>query len=222
MSDAQQSFPDLPNPYAPPTASSLEPDAVPRVEVELEPVGFWRRAAARIIDLAFHMMVGLFMGLVVGIVAAVVSGVQGVPFEILYARIEPATWVGWVTGVLGSMVYQVIVEGWHGCSAGKILLGIVVLREDARPCTPYQALVREALYFVDSLLFGAIAASQMSQSPLKQRLGDQKANTVVVYRRSAPPQSLRSGLRFVAVNLLAALADAAVLALPYFFRLSNL
>jgi len=215
--------PEPNNPYAPPNASLLEaqePPPLPGPAVVLEPFGFWRRAGGRIIDLVVHIVLGLVSGVLVGICAGVLAAVRGVPFQTLQAQMEPAAWVAFVSGILGSTFFQVIMEGWHGSSPGKLLLGMVVLQDDGRPCTMVQAWKRELAYFVDSLFLGAIAASQMSKSPLKKRLGDDWADTVVASRKSAPPGSLRTGAQFVGVGCLAAAADVVTLALPYIVRLS--
>jgi hypothetical protein len=121
-----------------------------------------------------------------------------------------------------SLLFQTICQGWHGCSPGKRMLGIVVLQEDGSPCAPFQALKREIAFFVDSLFFGIVAKLRMSESHLQQRIGDSWARTVVVYRRSAPAHSLRSGLRFATVLFLASAADAAALALPFLFRIAEI
>ncbi len=211
--------PELPNPYAPPTAPDLAPGAAPEPDKPLEPAGFLIRAGARLLDMGIHLGLGFVTGLIVAITTGIVATIRGIPYETLWANAQPVAWIGWLSGMLGSILYQVIAEGWHGSSSGKILLGLVVLQENGRPCTPLQALMRELAYFIDVLFFGLIAYSQMSKSPLKQRLGDDWADTVVVFRRSAPSHSLRSGLQFVGVLLLAAGADVAILSLPFFLRL---
>jgi len=211
--------PESPNPYAPPTALDLEPGAVQEPALPLEPVGFWRRAGARILDLGLHIVLGTVAGVVVGITTVVLATIRGVPFPTLWAQVQPATWMGFLSGMVGSVIYQVIFEGWHGSSLGKLILGLVVLGEDGAPCMPLQAWKRELAYFIDALFFGLIAAGQMSKSPLKQRLGDDWADTVVVTRRSMPRRSRRSGLSFLGVGFLAAAADVGILSLPYFYRM---
>lgn len=211
--------PEPPNPYAPPTALDMEPGAAPEPGVPLEPVGFWPRAFARLLDLGVHMILGLVAGVFVGITVGVIAAARGVPFATLWAGVQPATWMAFLGSLLGSMLYQVILAAGHGSSLGKLLLGIVVIEENGRPCSAVQALKRELAYFVDALFFGLIAASQMSKSPLKQRLGDDWADTVVVRRRSAPRHSLRSGLQFFGVFCLAAAADVVALGLPHLIRI---
>ena len=211
--------PEPPNPYAPPTALEMEPGVAPEPGVSLDPVKFWPRAFARILDLGAHMVFGLVTGLFVGITVGVIAAARRVPFPTLWAEVQPAPWMGWVSGVLGSTLYHIIMAAGHGSSLGKLLLGMVVIEENGRPCSAVQALKRELGYFVDALFFGLIAASNMSKSPLQQRHGDEWADTVVVRRQSAPRHSLRSGLQFFGVFVLAAATDSVVLAMPYLFRL---
>ena len=194
MADALSPTVEADNPYAPPGTQSEAQNAVPSLppDLPLETVRFWRRAFARLLDLGVHMILGLVAGIALGLFAAVVAALKDVPAEDFLARIQPATWVEWLTGLAGSILFMTILEGLHGCTPGKMLLGIVVLQEDGRPCSPRQALLRELAYLIDSLFFGAVAAWAMSESPLHQRRGDAWAKTVVVYRRSAPPRSLRS------------------------------
>lgn len=209
--------PEPENPYAPPSALELEPTPAPEPELALQPIGFGHRAAARVIDTVVHFFLGGVAGSTVNFVAGFLVGSGLVAAERIDALRPPATWIAFLVGMTGSMLYQVILEGWHGSSLGKLLLGLVVLQEDGRPCTPVQAGKRALAYFVDALFFGLIAASCMSDSPLKQRLGDQWADTVVASRKSAPSRSLRSGLSFLALGFIAIAADLAVLALPGLF-----
>jgi uncharacterized RDD family membrane protein YckC len=219
---SQPSTPPEPNnPYAPPTVSDLEPGAVLEPTQELEYVGFWRRAGARILDTGVHLALGLVAGVVVGIMTGVVAALRGVPFETLWPQVQPVNWMSWSSGILGSMLYLVVSTAGHGSSLGKLLLGIVVLEETGRPCTGLQAWKREILYFIDALFFGLIAYQQMSKSQYQQRLGDEWADTVVVHRRSAPKRSLRSGLQFAGVFFFAAFADVLVISLPFAIQLAR-
>jgi uncharacterized RDD family membrane protein YckC len=209
------------NPYAPPSALELEPEVVSEPAVPLEPVKFGRRVCARLLDVGVHLAMRAVAGVVVGIMTGIIAALRGIPFETLWPQAQPISWISWTSGIVGSMLYQVVASGWHGSSLGKLLLGIVVLDETGRPSTLVQGWKREILYFFDSLFFGLIAAAQMSKSEFQQRYGDDWADTVVVYRRSAPPRSLRSGLQFAGVFILAALADVLVLSLPFAVQLAK-
>lgn len=202
------------NPYAPPKSPDLEPEPAPEPDLALEPMGFWRRTGARILDMGMHylhqkaafVVINFFAGFLVALGAASPKKVQAL------SRIP---WIDLLAGFSGFLLYQVILQAGHGSSPGKLLLGMVVLQENGWPCSLRQAWKRELAYFVDAFLFGAVAAAQMSESPLKQRLGDFWADTVVVSRQSAPSNSLRSGLSFVAALMIASVVDIGILALPY-------
>lgn len=219
MADTPGPVPDWSNPYTPP---AVDLEHAPAQGVELEPVGFWRRAAARILDMvAAQYVLAAAAGAAVNFTGGFLASVRGPEFAAYQETLKISSWVELLVTILGAVLFQIILEGWHGCSFGKYLLKIVVLQGNGRPCTPLQALKREILYFVDVLLFGAVAAYNMSESSLKQRLGDSWARTVVVHRRSAPPQSLRSGSRFAIVLLLASITNVAVQVTPYLYLISR-
>lgn len=180
-------------------------------ESGLEYVGFGRRAAARLIDLAVHLVIGFASGIAIAIFAYVIEGWTGRSAQIAIDRLENGGVQAFLLGMLGGLLYDTIMEGLHGSTVGKLLVGITVLRETARPCTLMPAAKRSLLYFYDALLFGMVAEHSMKQTPTQQRYGDRWADTVVVHRRSAPPASRRSFVRFAAVLILAALVDGAVL-----------
>ena len=182
--------------------------STPYAQSGLVTVGFGKRAAARIIDFVLHMGVGLFAGILVGIIVAVASAISGTDAQPLLDRMSKTGVASSVVAILGMMLYYTICEGLHGSSAGKLLLGLVVLREDGRPCTYSQAAGRSFAFLIDGLFFGLIGYSSMKDSAKDQRYGDKWAGTVVVTRASAPAGSLRGAGRFVGVFALAMFLDA--------------
>jgi uncharacterized RDD family membrane protein YckC len=212
--------PEPENPYAPPTALDLEPSMAQEPAVGLEYVPFWPRVGARLLDTGVHVGLGLVTGGVVGIIAGVFAAIRGIPFATLWPQIQPAPWMSWISGLVGAILYFVIATAGHGSSLGKLLLGIVTLDESGGPCSSVQVFKRELLYYIDSLFFGLIAYQQMKKSPRQQRLGDEWGDTIVVYRRSAPPRSLRSGLQFTGVIFFAMFADVAAMATPFLVQLA--
>jgi uncharacterized RDD family membrane protein YckC len=177
----------------------------------LEYVGFGRRAAARLIDLVVHLFVGLGSGIVIAILAYVVEGLTGRSAQTVLARLGSGGFQGFLLGMLGGFFYDTIMEGFDGSTMGKLIVGIMVLQETARPCTLKAAAKRSLLFFYDSLFFGLVAEHSMKQTPTQQRYGDHWAQTVVVRRRSAPPSSRHSFVRFVVVLIVAGLVDGAML-----------
>jgi uncharacterized RDD family membrane protein YckC len=83
-----------------------------------------------------------------------------------------------------AMAYYIVMEGQRGATVGKMALGLRVVRTDGGPITMNQAVSRNLLRIVDALptayLLGAIL---IWNSPLKQRLGDRVAKTMVIRTR---------------------------------------
>jgi uncharacterized RDD family membrane protein YckC len=77
--------------------------------------------------------------------------------------------------------YAIILETWRGQTIGKMILGIVVVKENGEPCTFVAALLRNVLRIIDVLpQFYAIGFIAMALTEKRQRIGDRLANTIVV------------------------------------------
>jgi len=174
-------------------------------------VGFWIRAAARVLDGGIHFVVSLFAGAMVGIVVVILASLSGVAPEILLERVGAAGLVTYGASFLGASTVHVLCEGLHGSTIGKWLCRITVISEDGVSASPVAALKRELAFYVDSLVFGIVAALSMKDSPRRQRIGDKWADTMVVKLADVPPSARRSGWRFVIVALAAMVADGALL-----------
>ncbi len=83
-----------------------------------------------------------------------------------------------------SILYTAAMEAAFGATVGKLLLGLRVVNYEGRLCSLGQALLRGVLRLADGLIFGAVAYLQM-KSPLRQRLGDRVARTLVVSAKSS-------------------------------------
>ncbi|HEX6087557.1 MAG TPA: RDD family protein [Thermoanaerobaculia bacterium] len=177
----------------------------------VETVGFGRRAVARIIDMIIHFGVGLFSGIFAALMVGIYAAVSGTSPEAAMATMKESGAAAFLLSLLGSILYESICEGLHGSTAGKYLMGMVVLREDGSPCTYVQAIGRAFAFFIDGLFFGLVAYSSMKDSPRDQRYGDKWSGTIVVTRASAPEGTLRMPLRFFGVLLLALFLDGAAL-----------
>ncbi len=125
------------------------------------------------------MGVGLrFVALLIdSIIIGVVGGILG---EVL--RNAPGL-AGAVIGVL-SIVYYIVMEATQGATLGKMALGLRVVKTDGSPISWTESIIRNLLRIIDGLFFYLVGAIFIWTSPLKQRLGDRAANTVVVRRRS--------------------------------------
>ncbi len=97
------------------------------------------------------------------------------------------------TGLFAGLVYILIADGFfNGRSAGKMLLGLTVVRDDGGPCTVKESILRNAtiatgfllwrIPLVGWLLFLAILAVEfivLFGSDTNRRLGDEIAKTSV-------------------------------------------
>ena len=67
-------------------------------------------------------------------------------------------------------------------SLGKMALGLRVIRTDGAPISWTESIIRNLLRIIDGLFVYLVGAILIWTSPLKQRLGDRVAKTVVVRR----------------------------------------
>jgi uncharacterized RDD family membrane protein YckC len=115
--------------------------------------------------------------LIDSIIIGVVAGILSVIF-----RNSPGL-SGGVTGLL-ALAYFIVLEATQGATLGKMALGLRVVKTDGSPISWAESLIRNLLRIIDSLVFYLVGAILIWTSPLKQRLGDRAARTVVVRRRS--------------------------------------
>ena len=115
--------------------------------------------------------------------------------------------LGWANTALALLViawlaYMTLMEKTYGASLGKFALGIRVVRLDGQPVDGFTSFVRNIVRAVDGIGLYLVGAILVWNSPLKQRLGDKAARTVVVpasfaatYRGGAelPPVPVASG-----------------------------
>lgn len=177
----------------------------------LEGVGFWPRAAARIIDLVVHYIVSICAGLVFGILLGVIGTMMGKSVPTMVAKIQGLSFTSFGLALLGSVAYHSVCESMHGSTLGKLILSLVVVKEDGSPCGFDAALRRSFAYFVDALFFGLVGYFAMQKTPQQQRYGDQWAHTIVCKRSQVKPENLRDGGRFVLALFVAIAADALLL-----------
>ena len=117
-----------------------------------------------------------FLALLIdAIIIGVVGGILGVIF-----RNSPGL-SGGVTGLL-ALAYFIVLEGTQGATLGKMALGLRVTRTDGSPISLGESIIRNLLRIIDGLFVYLVGAILIWTSPLKQRLGDRVAKTVVVRR----------------------------------------
>ncbi len=173
-------------------------------------VSFGPRLLARIIDTVAHTMVGLMTGLMMGIMVGISAAATGGDFQAIVRKMEASSPMDFVVGIAGFVAYHTILEGLHGSSLGKLLLGQVVVTDNLQPCGVGAAFIRSLAYFVDALFFGAIGYLEMQKTRLEKRHGDNWAHTFVARRIQVPISALRGTGRFVLVLLLALAVDSAI------------
>jgi len=144
---------------------------------QLQYVGVGWRLLAVIID-------GIILGIVNGIIgfvfhAGMVTNVNGV---MSYNSSGP----GAVLQILIPFLYYIILEATMGATLGKLALGLRVVKLDGSPISWGESIIRNLLRIIDYIpyfipyLLGAIL---IWTSPMKQRLGDRIAKTVVIRTR---------------------------------------
>jgi uncharacterized RDD family membrane protein YckC len=103
---------------------------------------------------------------------------------------------------IGWLAYMTVMESAYGASLGKFAVGIRVVRLDGQPVDGFTSFLRNIIRAVDGAFFYLVGAIIVWNSPLRQRLGDKAAKTVVVpasfaatYRGGAelPPVAVTSG-----------------------------
>jgi uncharacterized RDD family membrane protein YckC len=115
--------------------------------------------------------------LIDGLIIGAVTGLLSFPF-----RDTPGTWGGSI-GLL-AILYFIVMEATQGATLGKMALGLRVVKTDGSPISWREAIIRNLLRIIDGLFLYLVGAILIWNSPLRQRLGDRAAGTVVVRRRN--------------------------------------
>ena len=127
-------------------------------------VSVWPRFAAILID---AVIIGIVVSIIAGILAAITHSIGLVYF------VEAVVFFG----------YYIVMEATQGRTVGKMALGLKVVRMDGSPISWNEAIIRNLLRIVDGLFAYIVGAIIVWNSPLRQRLGDKVAKTVVIRTR---------------------------------------
>ena len=157
--------------------------------------GFWIRALARIVDMAYGYVMGFVAGVLGSIALAILQQLSIVEYGWL-ARVSRDRWLLVLASLVGGICYQTLCEGMCGASLGKVVCGLRVLSEDCSPCGLKQALIRSLAYYIDGLVFGVVGYFEMTKTRMEQRHGDRWAQTLVVRTSQVPEASKPTGFRF--------------------------
>ncbi len=181
-----------PNWYAPPRTDVAPNELASDLwRAPLEPGTFGIRGTAQVIDTVIGLIVAFVAGAAGGFVVGVLAAAGIVPpgWE---SRLEHAGAGTFLMGLFASLFYHAVAESLGGATLGKVICGLRVLTDRREPCTLPKAIGRNLAYYIDSLFFGMVAWSAMSNSPQRQRYGDRWAGTIVVYKRSAGQIPMRN------------------------------
>jgi len=169
---------DADSPYAPPTAEVLRDDVVVRGG-DVVYAGFWKRAAAYLID-------SMIAGVVSGILGALVGGVMG---AFLLAGADPAGSTGSVvliqvvSNLIGIGIGVAYFAGFHSSASmatlGKMAIGIKVVRSSGERISFLRGLGRYFALFVSSITLG-IGFFMAGFTERKRALHDMLCDTLVV------------------------------------------
>jgi len=113
------------------------------------------------------------------LIDTIIIGVVGAILGVIF-RNSPGL-SGGVTGLL-ALAYFIVLEATQGATLGKMALGLRVTRTDGAPISWTESIIRNLLRIIDGLFVYLVGAILIWTSPLKQRLGDRVAKTVVVRR----------------------------------------
>ncbi len=129
---------------------------------QLQYVGVGLRFLAILID-------SIIIGAIAGLLASLFRDAPG--------------FYGGLTGVL-ALAYFIILEATQGATLGKMVVGLRVVKKDGTPIGWSESVIRNLLRIIDGLFFYLVGAIFVWTSPIKQRLGDRAASTVVIRRRT--------------------------------------
>lgn len=123
--------------------------------------------------------VGVGLRFVAVLIDSIIIGVIGGILSFVF-RNSPGL-SGGITGIL-ALAYFILLEGSQGATLGKMALGLRVVKTDGSPISWGESVIRNLLRIIDGLFVYLVGAILIWTSPLKQRLGDRVAKTVVVRR----------------------------------------
>lgn len=129
--------------------------------------------AMQYVGVGTRFLAVLIDSIIIGVVAGIINAVAGAGHAIVS---------GSITGVL-ALVYFIVMEAMQGATLGKMALGLRVVKLDGSPISWSDSLIRNLLRIIDGLFAYLVGAIFIWTSPLKQRLGDKAAHTVVIKRR---------------------------------------
>jgi uncharacterized RDD family membrane protein YckC len=126
------------------------------------------RAVAAVIDALILLVPAAVLGVVLG------DGAAGAGADVKLIAVMLIVWIAYCTA------FEAIV----GATPGKRQQRLLVVATDGGRLSWQRILVRNLARLVDGLLFYGVGAVVASASPIRQRLGDRLAQTIVVDRKA--------------------------------------
>lgn len=175
---------------------------------------FWWRVGAVVVDALVLSLVNALVDYVFG-VTQVTGGSPipppggGITFWTSSTSV-PAVWL-----VLLWVLYYILLEGLFGATIGKWAFRLRVMQLDGRPLGLRAVIVRNVLRLVDVLPVGYLLGGIVALlSPLRRRVGDRVAQTIVIPREALAtpmltPEQLRRRLALVGAIVAVGLAFCA-------------
>lgn len=158
----QQQYGQQPPPYGQQYAQQPYGQQQVYGQGQLQYVGVGMRFLALLID-------AIIIGAVAGLLSFIFRNAPGLS--------------GSLIGVL-AIAYYIVMEATYGATLGKMALGLRVVKEDGSPISWSESVIRNLLRIIDGLFAYLVGAILIWTSPLKQRLGDRVAHTVVIRKRA--------------------------------------
>lgn len=191
-------------------------------DAPFEGAGFWIRTFARVIDLVIRNLTFYVVGnitVAILVIVFLVAGMSDDQLDLLVQEEGSNVLINLLLSLLLTATYHTLCEGLHGATLGKLVFGLVAIKDDGSPCSLRAAFYRSLVFPIDSLFFGLVAASKMRESPKNQRYGDKWAGTMVVKRRNLQPAQLRPGWLIVVAFLATILVDGLIAVFVTFLKL---
>lgn len=167
----------------------------------LRGAGFWIRVLARILDLIYGSILGFFSGFVSASIFLFI-------FPSVPSKMEPTMavfLVGFALVEVGAILYHSVCDSYFGASLGKLICGLRVTDLQGARCTLRSAIIRELVFYIDSLFLGLVGYVSMSRSNLKQRFGDVWGRTLVIRASDVPDNYRTPGSQFIKIFAISSL-----------------
>jgi uncharacterized RDD family membrane protein YckC len=158
---------------------------------------FTPRAGAYFIDLLTLNGIGYLSGYVLG-------NVLGFTFYLFapligryyYVTASQPSLLNYLVSFMQTVIFFTLFEWLFGRTLGKVIVRMQVVSSNGEVCSFTQALTRSVYRLIDGLFLGVVAYANM-KAPAFQRLGDKKAQTLVVSASDPMIKAKPSWWRFI-------------------------